>query len=111
MLNDRGFTRVPVIGEKKKVKGVLYSKDLLTARKGTIRKILRDPFLVSVDDEVTEIFDVMKQNRIHLAVVKDVKGNHVGIVTLEDLIEELVGEIHDEYFEKKYSKYKLKDYS
>ncbi len=100
-LSDSGFTRVPVMGSDRKVKGVLYSKDLLTARKGPISKILRNPFRVSVNDDVTDIFDVMKRNRIHLAVVENESGEHVGIVTLEDLIEELVGEIHDEYFERK----------
>jgi len=105
-LFDSGFTRVPVVGSTGKVKGILYSKDLLTAKKGPISNILRNPFLVSVNDDVTDIFDVMKRNRIHLAVVEDVSGKHVGIVTLEDLIEELVGEIHDEYFDRKSEKNK-----
>ncbi|MFW3145767.1 MAG: hemolysin family protein [Thermoplasmatota archaeon] len=106
ILSDKGFTRVPVMGKNRKVKGVLYSKDLLTARKGTITPILRNPFLVSVDDDVTDVFDIMKRNRIHIAIVENRTGEHVGIVTLEDLIEELVGEIHDEYFEKKFGKRK-----
>lgn len=104
LLSDTGFTRVPVMGMDRKVKGVLYSKDLLTARKGTIKPILRNPFLVSVDDDVTDVFDIMKRNRIHIAIVENRRGEHVGIVTLEDLLEELVGEIHDEYFEKKFGK-------
>ena len=111
LLFDSGFTRVPVLDNEGKVRGILYSKDLLLARKGSIRSILKNPFIVSVDDEVTKVFEVMKKSRIHLAVVTNRSGEHVGIVTLEDLIEELVGEIHDEYFEKKYSKYKMKDYS
>jgi magnesium and cobalt exporter, CNNM family len=111
LLFDSGFTRVPVLDNEERVKGILYSKDLLLAKKGSIRPILKNPFIVSVDDEVTQAFDIMKKSRIHLAVVKNGSGEHIGIVTLEDLIEELVGEIHDEYFEKKYSKFKLKDYS
>jgi magnesium and cobalt exporter, CNNM family len=104
IISDRGFTRVPVLGKEKKVKGVLYSKDLLTARKGSITKVLRDPYLVSMNDEVTKIFELMKKKRIHIAIVKNKAGDHIGIVTLEDMIEELVGEIHDEYYEKKFSK-------
>lgn len=104
IISDRGFTRIPVMGKEKKIKGVLVSKDLLTAKKGSIKNILRDPYLVSTDDEVTEIFEVMKKKRIHMAIVRNKKGKHVGIVTLEDMIEELVGEIYDEYYEKKFSK-------
>ena len=56
-----------------------------------------------MNDEITEVFEVMKKKRIHMAIVRNKKGAHVGIVTLEDIIEELVGEIYDEYYEKKFS--------
>ncbi|MFO8051118.1 MAG: hemolysin family protein [Thermoplasmatota archaeon] len=102
LLSDSGFTRVPVIDKKGKVKGILYSKDLLLAKKGSIKSLLRKPYLVSAKDEITYVFDVMKKNRIHMAIVVDRSGEHVGIVTLEDILEELVGEIYDEYFEEKY---------
>ncbi len=101
MVFDSGYTRIPVLNEERKVKGVLYSKDLLVAKKGPIDKVLRAPFIVSKDAEVTEIFDQMKKKRIHIAIVRNSSGAHVGVVTLEDLLEELVGEIHDEYFQNK----------
>jgi CBS domain containing-hemolysin-like protein len=91
------------MGKGGKVTGVLYSKDLLTAPKGSIKKILRDPYFVSESDEVTTIFDLMKKKRIHIAIVKNQNGINVGVVTLEDMIEELVGEIHDEYYDRKFS--------
>ena len=51
----------------------------------------------------------MKKKRIHMAVVEDKLGKHIGIVTLEDIMEELVGEIYDEYFELKYNKAPTKE--
>lgn len=109
LLSDSGFTRVPVLDKDSKVKGILYSKDLLLAKKGNIRPLLRDPFFLNVAHEVTTAFEVMKKNRIHMAIVRDNEGKHVGLVTLEDLIEELVGEIQDEYYEKKYPVLKHSD--
>ena len=105
---DSGYTRIPILNVERKVKGVLYSKDLLVARKGTIGNILRQPYMVSTDDDVTEVFNLMKKNRVHMAIVLDGNGNHVGVVTLEDLIEELVGEIHDEYYLNKIGNMKSK---
>ena len=108
MVYHSGYTRVPVMNQERKVKGVLYSKDLLIAKKGTIGNILRQPYLVSMDDDVTEVFGLMKKNRVHMAIVLDGNGDHVGVVTLEDLIEELVGEIHDEYYLNKISNVRSK---
>lgn len=104
LVAQRGFTRVPVVNENKEVIGVLYSKDLIAKEKGSIDSLIRPPFIIDAKSEITDIFSGMKQKRIHQAIVKDVKGNHIGIVTLEDILEELVGEIHDEYFDVKYKK-------
>jgi CBS domain containing-hemolysin-like protein len=101
---QRGFTRIPVVNKNKEVVGVLYSKDLIAKEKDSINSLIRLPFIIDAKSEITDIFNAMKQKRIHLAIVKDVKGNHIGIVTLEDILEELVGEIHDEYFDVKYKK-------
>ncbi len=110
-ITSRGFTRVPVMGDDNRIMGLIYSKDLITAKEENIPSIMRKPFIVRETDDVTDVFHRMKTERIHLAVVMNKKGDHTGIITLEDLLEELVGELHDEYFEKKYSRYRTKDYS
>ncbi|MGA1873353.1 MAG: hemolysin family protein [Thermoplasmatota archaeon] len=102
-LYDSGFTRVPYVNSKGRVIGVLNSKDLLGTGKGRIRGLLRKPNIVNDSDDVTDVFSSMKDEHIHLSIVRNVEGDHVGIVTLEDIIEELVGEIYDEFFETKSS--------
>jgi len=104
ILSEKGFTRVPIMNEKGKVIGILYSKDLLKPKKGNVMEIMRKPVVVSGNMDITTVFSSMKKSRIHLAVVRDSKYKHVGIVTLEDILEELVGEIEDEYHDVKYPK-------
>ncbi|RLF69095.1 MAG: hypothetical protein DRN57_01860 [Thermoplasmata archaeon] len=110
-IKEHGFTRVPVMGDDHRVKGILYSKDLLMISEEDIPSVIRKPFTVGDHEDLTDVFDRMRKERVHLAIVENEKGEHTGVITLEDLLEELVGELHDEYFEKKYSRYKLKDYS
>lgn len=98
-----GFTRVPLV-TKKKVQGLIYTKDLVEKTKGTIKPLMRKPFFVKKGSDITEVFKEMQKKKVHMAIVKDDLGAHVGIVTLEDIMEELVGEIYDEYFEIKYKK-------
>ncbi|MFW9880317.1 MAG: CBS domain-containing protein, partial [Candidatus Thorarchaeota archaeon] len=86
------------------VVGVLYTKDLVDKNEGLINPLLKPPFFVSTNDEITDSFKKMREKRIHLAIVRDETGDCVGIVTLEDILEELVGEIYDEYFEVKYKR-------
>lgn len=89
----RIFTRIPVYaGSQRNIVGIFNIKDYLYTNEIT----LREPFFVNVDDRCMTIFLEMKQRGEHLAIVKDKKNRHKGIVTLEDLIEELVGEIRDE---------------
>lgn len=97
-----GFTRVPVWSKNEEVVGVLYTKDLVDKNEGLINPLLKPPFFVSTNDEITDSFKKMREKRVHLAIVRDETGKCVGIVTLEDILEELVGEIYDEYFEVKY---------
>ncbi len=100
----RGFTRVIVFDKNKNIIGVLYSKDLIGKEKGVIKSLIKTPFVVSDSDEITDVFTSMKEKRIHFAIVQNNVGKPVGIVTLEDILEEIVGEIYDEYFDLKYGK-------
>lgn len=103
-ISSHGFTRVPVMGDDGKIIGIIYSKDLIMAEDVEIPSLMRRPFLVKEGDEITEVFDLMKRKRIHLAIVENSRGEHTGIVTLEDLLEEVVGELQDEYYERKFER-------
>jgi CBS domain containing-hemolysin-like protein len=101
LISSSGYTRVPIIDDEGKIIGLIYSKDLLGKKEGKISTYTRDVFILPGDMDLTRGFGKMKERRIHLAIVTDTEGNHIGIITLEDMIEEIVGEIYDEYFMKK----------
>jgi putative hemolysin len=101
MVEERGFSRLPIYhGTIDDVRGVLYAKDLLIAmRDGApvdLAAIARRPYFVPETKPVEELFVEMRR-RTHIAVVADEYGGTAGLVTIEDLLEELVGEIFDEY--------------
>jgi CBS domain containing-hemolysin-like protein len=98
-----GHSRVPIYdGHIDNIVGLLYAKDLLRAWKegsqlGSLRDLLRPAHFVPETKKVDELLTELQQKRIHLAVVVDEYGGTAGIVTLEDIVEEIVGEIRDEY--------------
>lgn len=100
-----GHSRIPVYsGKIDNIEGLLYTKDLITVkRKGaaepaTVRDLVRKPpFFVPETKKVSELLSEMQKKRVHLAVVVDEFGSTSGVITLEDIVEELVGEIRDEY--------------
>jgi CBS domain containing-hemolysin-like protein len=98
-----GHSRVPVYqGSIDNIVGLLYAKDLLRAWKDNnqpagLRDLLRPAYFVPETKKVDELLAELQQKRIHLAVVVDEYGGTAGIVTLEDIVEEIVGEIRDEY--------------
>jgi putative hemolysin len=99
-----GFSRAPVYKERvDNVIGMLYAKDLLKVwREGneqsdTIRGLLRQPYFVPEAKKVDELLAEMQSLRVHMAVVVDEYGGVAGVVTMEDIIEEIFGEIQDEY--------------
>ncbi|MFW6140947.1 MAG: CNNM domain-containing protein [Candidatus Saliniplasma sp.] len=98
-IKEHGFTRIPVTKhESNEVIGILYSKDLLSISGAQIGDFIgEDPFYVSNKDEITDVFEIMRRNRIHMAIVVDEKGKFDGVITLEDILEELLGEIYDEF--------------
>jgi magnesium and cobalt exporter, CNNM family len=103
-LKEHRFSRVPVYRKNQnEIVGVLYAKDLLRTggrRKGGegggLRTFIRKPHFVPLSKKLDDLFKDFQQQRIHLAVVVDEYGGMAGIVTLEDLLEELFGEIYDE---------------
>jgi putative hemolysin len=98
-----GFSRVPIYGESiDTVIGILYAKDLLTLlRSGRLSdevgQFVRPVFLVPESKRVDELLHEMQQRKTHIAIVIDEYGSTAGLVTIEDLIEEIVGEIRDEF--------------
>ena len=97
-----GHSRIPVYRESiDHVVGILYAKDLLVwmrdDREFDIKEILRPPYFVPETKKVYDLLREMQKSHIHLAVVVDEYGGVAGLVTIEDLLEEIVGEIQDEY--------------
>lgn len=85
-------------GDRDNVVGFLYAKDLLTARPDqSLRELLRPPFYTSTTRPINELLRDFQRAHQHMAVVVDEFGGMAGIVTLEDILEEIVGEIEDEY--------------
>ena len=98
------YSRIPVYKDSiDNIVGILYIKDLLIEAKRVgfknikIENILQEPFFVLETRRTNELFKVLKDKKIHLALLFDEYGGTVGIVTMEDLIEEIVGDIEDEY--------------
>jgi putative hemolysin len=94
-----GFSRIPVYeGNVDHIVGILYAKDLLrTKGKTVLRDLLREPYFIPETKKVDELLERMQKSKVHLAIVVDEYGGTAGIVTIEDLLEEIVGEIFDEY--------------
>ncbi len=102
MIEEEQFSRYPVFGKDlNDIRGILYAKDFLTlfAKTGhvDIRKIIKPPFFVPETMKISLLLREMQKKRVHMALVVDEYGAVSGLVTIEDLIEEIVGEIHDEY--------------
>jgi gliding motility-associated protein GldE len=98
---DSGFSRIPVYKESfDNIQGVLYVKDLLphVDRKGQFKwqKLIRDAFFVPENKKINDLLQEFQEKKIHLAIVVDEYGGTSGIITLEDVLEEIVGEITDE---------------
>lgn len=98
---ESGYSRLPVYeGSLDNIVGVLYAKDFLRARrqfKGSLRQYLHPPTFVLPHQHVNDILSTFRQKGTHMGLVVDEYGQIDGLVTLEDVLEELVGEIRDEY--------------
>lgn len=102
-LIQSGYSRVPVYEENAdNVVGILYLKDLIRLYRegdphGSIRSVLRQPYFVPETKKAGDLLAEMQRERMHIALVVDEYGGIAGLVTLEDIVEEIVGEIQDEY--------------
>jgi CBS domain containing-hemolysin-like protein len=98
-----GFSRVPVVGDNvDDIVGLVYVKDLIRAELDgradiAVEELLRPTWFVPETKKVSDLLEEMQKEKFHMAVAVDEYGGIAGLVTLEDLIEELVGEIVDEY--------------
>lgn len=103
MMQETGHSRVPVFeGNIDNILGVVYAKELLKlvgacGPNVTIRDFMRPLLFIPESKKVNELLHQMQAARTHIAMIVDEYGTTVGLVTLEDLLEELIGEIHDEF--------------
>lgn len=104
---ENGRSRIPLYDEDiDNIVGIVYIKDLLkyvgkeVKVKGTLKNIMREPYFVPETKACGELFKEMRLQRIQMAVVVDEYGGTAGIVTLEDIVEAVMGDIQDEYDEE-----------
>ena len=101
-IDEFKYSRIPVYEENvDDIKGILFVKDILKPLKDKekieIDKIIREPYFVPESKDIDELFKEMQQNKVQMAIVIDEYGGTAGLITMEDIIEELVGNIFDEY--------------
>ena len=112
----KGFSRIPVYTERlDTIEGILYSKDLMPNLDQTDfewTSLLREPYFVPENKKLDDLLKEFQKKKIHIAIVVDEYGGTSGVVTLEDLIEEIVGDISDEFDDEEieYSKIDAKNY-
>ena len=98
---ERGYSRIPIYDETiDEIKGVVYLKDILLTNKNKntkIKSLKKDAYFVPETKKVNELFKEFQKNKKQIAIVVDEYGGTAGIITMEDIIEELVGNIYDEY--------------
>jgi CBS domain containing-hemolysin-like protein len=100
---EAGHSRVPVYEDSiDNIRGILYAKDLLSHWRDkrtdfSLVQILREPYFVPETKKAGELLEELRARETHIAIVSDEYGGTAGLVTVEDLIEEIVGEIKDEY--------------
>ena len=99
---ENNYSRIPVYqNNSDNIRGVLYIKDLLPhlGKPSTFRwqSLIRSPYFVPETKKIDDLLREFQENKVHIAIVVDEFGGTSGIVTLEDILEEIVGEINDEY--------------
>lgn len=113
---DTGYSRMPVFGDSQDdIRGVLYARDLLPfvdtppAEGFDWKSLMRKPYFVPESRMIDDLLEDFRKLKIHIAVVVDEFGGTQGVVTLEDVLEEIVGDINDEYDEEEKTYQRLPD--
>ncbi len=110
LIIEKGFSRIPVYSDKlDKIEGILYIKDIIpniNTPSFNWQQLLKEPYYVPEMKKLDDLLNEFQLKKIHMAIVVDEYGGTSGIITLEDIIEEIVGDISDEFDddEKEYSK-------
>ena len=109
---DMRYSRIPVYDENMdNIKGIIYIKDLLISNKNKnskIKSLVKEAYFVSETKRVNELFQELRKDKKQIAIILDEYGGTDGMVTMEDILEEIVGEIYDEY-DKETDKFKKID--
>lgn len=114
LITETGFSRIPVYSDTfDNIKGILYIKDILPhVHKGASfrwQSLIRPPFYVPETKKIDDLLEEFQKSKVHMAIVVDEYGGSSGIVTLEDILEEIVGEITDEFDEEELFYTKISD--
>ncbi|WP_405203075.1 gliding motility-associated protein GldE [Dokdonia sp. LLG6352-1] len=114
-ITENGFSRIPVFSESvDTIIGILYVKDLLphlTKKDFDWTKLIREPYFVPENKKLDDLLAEFKEKKNHLAIVVDEYGGTSGLISLEDIIEEIVGDISDEFDDENIIYSKLDDYN
>ena len=95
------YSRIPVYDETiDEIKGILYVKDVLkniNKKSFKVKNVIKDAYFVSQNRLINEVFKELQKNKKQIAIIVDEYGGTAGLITMEDILEELVGDIYDEY--------------
>jgi len=103
-VKEKQYSRIPIYSkDRNNIVGILNAKDLLPLtcdkvnQNMTLMKLLRKPLLVPANQRIDELLRELQQKKVHMAIVVNERGTVIGLVTMEDILEEIFGEIYDEY--------------
>lgn len=110
-VREKGYSRIPVFEEKiDKIIGVIYLKDLfpfINNNNYNWNELIREPYFVPENKKLDDLLSEFQQLKIHFAIVVDEYGGNSGIITMEDIVEEIVGTVKDKFYQEDLSYYKI----
>ncbi|MFL2666608.1 MAG: gliding motility-associated protein GldE [Flavobacteriaceae bacterium] len=110
-VREEGYSRIPVFEEKiDKIIGVIYLKDLfpfINEKDYKWNELIREPYFVPENKKLDDLLSEFQQLKIHFAIVVDEYGGNSGIITMEDIVEEIVGDLKDKFYQEDLSYYKI----